>query len=337
MAVSAAKYFEVRWRVQGSGENWTPPRQTSPVSALSIAELEPSKTYEIEVRAVSDCGAASLWASYVITTPDNTQRVSQANINMLRVGGIGSAWTGFAISYVNTPTSATISCTAGTLQDGANNPTYAASSTTVSGTAGTTVTYYLYYDDPTGTGGTLPLGISTTYSDLSANQGRIFVGAADVVYPTSGSGGGGGSPGGGGGCVTVDMWLLEGLLAGRVQMGQAIDGAAYDPVGMLDRIVETNLILAQPCMRLITESGCTVDASCSTPMTMPDGSVRMFPDMLGELALVNDHGDIRWERVIDLYPIGVRPVVHIRMNNQCFFAGADANRRVATHNLIMVK
>lgn len=88
---------------------------------------------------------------------------------MLRVGGIGSAWTGFGISYTSTDTSATISCTAGTLQDGVLNPSYGASSVTVSGTPSTTATYFLYYDDPSGTGGTLTLGASTTYSDLSAN------------------------------------------------------------------------------------------------------------------------------------------------------------------------
>lgn len=88
---------------------------------------------------------------------------------MLRVGGIGSAWTGFGISYTSIDTSATISCTAGTLQDGVLNPSYGASSVTVSGTPSTTATYFLYYDDPSGTGGTLTLGASTTYSDLSAN------------------------------------------------------------------------------------------------------------------------------------------------------------------------
>lgn len=57
------------------------------------------------------------------------------------------------------------------------------------------------------------------------------------------AGGGSGSPGGGGGCVTVDMWLLDALRAGRVQVGQAIDGAAYNPVDVVPRIVESNLIM----------------------------------------------------------------------------------------------
>lgn len=87
-------------------------------------------------------------------------------------------------------------------------------------------------------------------------------------------------------------------------------------------------------MRLVTESGCEVHASYSTPMTMPDGSLKHLPDMLGQLALVDDHGHLRWERVVSLDDIGLRPVVLIQMSNQCFFAGTDPKRRVATHNLI---
>jgi hypothetical protein len=72
-------------------------------------------------------------------------------------------------------------------------------------------------------------------------------------------------------------------------------------------------------------------------MTMSDGSVRMFPDMLGQLALVNDRGDVRWELVTLMQDIGMQWVVLIRMSNQCFFAGVEADRRVATHNPIAVK
>lgn len=324
----------MRWR-KDDGE-WSAPRTIYGLSC-DISGLHEG-TYTASVVAVNALGVQSpATNSPTFSITDVGHRTSQKYSSMLTVGGIRSAWTGFTITYTATPTSATINCTAGTLQDGVSNPTYAASSATVSGTGGTTTTYYLYYDDAPGAGGTLALGTTTTYSDLSANQGRIFVGQVDVAFPTSGSSSGGGSPGGGGGCVTVDMWLMDGLAAGRVQVGQAIDGATYDPVGMVDRIVESNLILPQPCMRLVTESGCVVEASRSTPMTMPDGSLRMFTDMLGELALVNDRGAIRWEHVTALEDIGIRPVVLIRMSNQCYFAGAQADRRVATHNPIAVK
>lgn len=337
MAKTVAVSFDVRWRETGSTSGYSSPVNFKAGAEIVLNGLDRTKSYDVQARAVSACGARSDWAQQTVTVPDANQRVSQANLAMLRVGGIGSAWTGFSISYTASATSATISCTSGTLQDGALNPSYAASSIVVSGTAGATATYYLYYDDATGAGGTLPLGATTIYSDLSANQGRIFVGSVEVTFPTSGSGSGGGNPGGGGGCVCVDMWLLDGLLAGDADIGDLVDGATFAPTGMVDRTVTMNTIMPQPCMRLETESGCVVEASVSTPMTMPDGSVRMFPEMLGELVLVNDRGDIRWERVTALVPIGRRPVVLLRVGDQCYFAGREPDRRVATHNVILQK
>lgn len=337
MAKSSAVSYDVRWRVTGDTGAWSVPQSFKVGSEIVITGLDRSKSYDFQARAVSACGAKSDWAAQTGVVADANQRVSQANMAMLRVGGIGSAWTGFSISYTATTTSATISCTAGTLQDGVLNPSYAASSVVVSGTAGSSVTYYLYYDDPTGAGGTFALGSTTTYSDLSANQSRIFVGSVEVTFPASGSGSGGGNPGGGGGCVCIDMWLLEGLLAGDADIGDLVDGATYAPAGMVDRTVTMNTITPQPCMRLETESGCVVEASISTPMTMPDGSVRMFPEMLGELVLVNDRGAIRWERVTSLKPIGIRLVILLRVGDQSFFAGREPDRRVATHNVILNK
>ncbi|WP_130617987.1 hypothetical protein [Dyella amyloliquefaciens] len=339
MAKSVAVRNEVRWRVAGSTGGYSSPQSFKVGADIVINGLDRTQSYEFQARSVSACGATSEWADQdVVVIPDASQRVSQANLAMLRVGGIGSAWTGFTISYIATPTSATISCTVGTLQDGVNNPTYAASDVVVTGTAGATVTYYLYYDDPVGKGGTFPLGATTVYSDLSLNQGRISVGSAVVDFPTSGSGSGGGSPGGGGsGCVCIDMWLLEGLLAGDVQVGDVIDGATYEPIGMVDRAVTMNTVTPQPCYRLETESGCVVEASASTPMTMPDGSLRMFPDMIHQPVLVNDRGRIAWERVVSLKPIGIRLVVLLRVGDQCYFAGVDPDRRVATHNIFAAK
>ena len=337
MAKSAAVSYEVRWRETGSLGGYSSPATFKAGSEIVLNGLDRNKSYDVQARAVSACGARSDWAIQTVAVPDANQRLSQGNLSMLRVGGIGSAWTGFSISYSATTTSATISCTAGTLQDGALNPAYAASSIVVSGSAGATTLYYLYYDDPDGKGGTFPLGATTVYSDLSLNQGRINVGSVEVAYPTSGSGSGGGNPGGGGGCVCVDMWLLDGLLAGDARVGDTVDGATYAPIGMVPRTVTMDTIMPQPCWRLETESGCVVEASASTPMTLPDGSLRMFPEMLGELALVNDRGRMAWERVVALELIGIRPVILLRVGDQCYFAGREPDRRVATHNIIAQK
>lgn len=63
MAVSAAEYYEVRWRIAGSSEAWSTPKRVSPVDEIVVTELERDKSYDFEVRAVSNCGAKSLWVS----------------------------------------------------------------------------------------------------------------------------------------------------------------------------------------------------------------------------------------------------------------------------------
>lgn len=333
-----AKFYDIRYRRAGVLTDWSKPVRFKAGAPYKINGWNSGDTYNVQARSVSACGAMSAWGDQAdLVIPSVSQRVTNDHINTLRTGGIGSAWTGFTISYSCTPTSATISCTAGTLQDGATNPSYGASSAVVSGTASTTVTFYLYYDDPTGTGGSLTLGATTAYSDLSLNQGRVFVGQTVVVFPATGTGSGSGSPGGGGACVCVDMLLLEGLRARDAAAGTTVDGVEYETGSVVPMRVDSAVMCFAPCMRLITESGCVVDASRSTPMTMPDGSLKLLPEMLGELVFVDDEGALRWERVAALYDIGNRPVMLISMRNQCYLAGKTASKRVATHNLIAPK
>ena len=68
----------------------------------------------------------------------------------------------------------------------------------VTGTNGTTVTFYLYVNDPAFAGGTLTLQQTTAPSVLTSAAGTVLVGSCAVVFPSSGSGSGGGHGGGGG-------------------------------------------------------------------------------------------------------------------------------------------
>lgn len=70
MAVSSAEFYEVRWRVKDADEAWSPPRRIAPTGEIVITELDRTQQYEFEVRAVSNCGAKSIWVSsdYVVPT-----------------------------------------------------------------------------------------------------------------------------------------------------------------------------------------------------------------------------------------------------------------------------
>lgn len=152
---------------------------------------------------------------------------------------------------------------------------------------------------------------------------------------TGGTSGGGGS--GSSGCVAVTQYLTTNLVAGSAKEGMIIDGVAYQPDRVYPREIEAIRFMEQPCLLMTTESGIELVASTTTPMTMPDGSCKMFPDMFGELVLVDDYGDIRWERVTGLEDAGMQMVALISMSDQNYFAGVNPNRRIGSHNLINPK
>jgi hypothetical protein len=70
VAKSSAEYYEVRWRVSGSDESWSAPQRVAPAHEIVVEDLDRTKTYEFEVRAVSACGAKSDWVSGTHTVPD---------------------------------------------------------------------------------------------------------------------------------------------------------------------------------------------------------------------------------------------------------------------------
>lgn len=143
--------------------------------------------------------------------------------------------------------------------------------------------------------------------------------------------------GGGGGCVSTEMYMDTIRIAGDIQIGDWIDGSEYNPDGIILRQVRQNRQMLQPCLRMTTVSGISIIASTTTPMTLQDMSCKMFPEMLGELVLVDDNGVIRWEEVISLEDVGEKMVVLFNVDDQSYFAGEIGNRRIATHNIDTVK
>lgn len=338
MAKSAAVNLDVRWRETGVVQ-WGNTKRIPATSELVFPDLDRSKTYDVQVRAVASCGAMSDWATTTGVIPANNQRIDNGNINMLRTGGIGSAWTGFTISYTSSPTSATISCTSGTLQDGAGNPTYAASSAVVSGTASTTVTYYLYYDDPTGAGGTVSLGTTTAFSDLSANQGRISVGSVDVVFPATGTGSGSGDPGGGAGpCPVVEAWVYgrrsswlrpRWVRAGNVRVG---DWLWLPRERRWGQVTYSQAKLA-PCVRIDTARNVPLSCSTSAPIGVTTGADVLAPNLLGVALPSTINGQRMADTCTAITPLGQRWVQHITCEHSHFLAGDIKGRGLDHHNL----
>jgi hypothetical protein len=205
-------------------------------------------------------------------------------------------------------------------------------STSVTGTNGAVVTYYLYLNDPGFAGGTQTLIATTNVADVYGGDGYVYIGGFSLTFPASGTGSGtppGG--GGGGGCVRCDQWLPTGKRAGDIHADDTIVGTDGGLLSSSYR-VDAARINDQPCWQLVTESGASVTASDSTPMTLPGGALAMFPDMLGEQVAVLREGVATWERVTQMRYVGLAPVNQISIGGNCYWAGDVPDVYISTHN-----
>ncbi|MDE2427028.1 MAG: hypothetical protein KGO96_14105, partial [Elusimicrobia bacterium] len=127
----------------------------------------------------------------------------QRNLTMRLTGNI-QASVPTVITYsasTGTPATATISVAAFTMLAGSYTVAYNAMSVGVTGTAGTLITYFLYFDDAASAGGTQTLVATTNKNDIFSGDGRVYVGGVVVQFPSSGTGSGTGAHGGIGGAV----------------------------------------------------------------------------------------------------------------------------------------
>lgn len=195
--------------------------------------------------------------------------------------------------------------------------------------ASTTVTYYLYYSDPTYAGGTQALQFTTSPQTLSQAPGIVNLGNCSVTTPSSGTGGGGGGSGGGGYCITEEMWVREGLMARDAKPGSLFDcldipsaqGIHQRPLLSFERALEE-------CVRLRTQDGCELDCSTSTPFDLLGGGSAKAPDMQGKL-VVTDRGI---SPVIHIEPLGVHGVIRCHLGGVSFAAGREPRARIYSHN-----
>lgn len=319
----ATYYYRARARgqlVQGGWSSYT--------SVFSSAGVDVSA-----ISAEADSGGG-------LKTAGSGQQIGdQRNLNMVGVGSLRSAWNNTP-SYSATsgsPAHATISFPASILTLGSVTVSYNAMSVGVTGTGGTNVQYWLYFDDPGYSGGSQTLVATTNSNDLVASNGRVYVGNVTVAFPTSGSGGGGGG-GGGGGCVEVDQWVLRGdgtpVRAGDVRAGDVILGCDEAREGYEPLVVESAEHSTEPCLRL-TVGESTVTASVHTPMTLIDGLRALLPDMLPGVAVCSGDGERHeWRTVRALAHVGDREVVHIRVGGRRYWAGEEPGAYILTHNPI---
>ena len=255
------------------------------------------------------------------------------NQSPVGIGSFGSSWdSNLSITYTspaNTGT-ATISVTAANLIAGNNSIAYNASSVGVSGTIGFNTKFYLYYNDPSYSGGSQTLIASTTPYSVTAGNGYVFVGSITVAFASTTSSGGG--TGGGLSCVVLDTVLPGYDRAGDVVPGDYLDLA--NPVTFERRkgLVSYAKTETVSCVRFTTESGIELECSETAPIAIEGGEMVLAPYLAGKMIPVCDFGEWRIEKVICVEPIGMREVRHITCENDLFLAGKHRGRYVLHHN-----
>ncbi len=256
----------------------------------------------------------------------------QRNLLPILSAGAQAVWQNLSITYTaaaGSPATATISVTAaqilGLLAAG-GLVSYNASSASVTGTGGTSPTYYLYYLDPAYSGGTQTLYATTNANDLRGQLGIVYIGSVVVAFPTSGSGSG---SGGGGLCVADDMYVRPHRLAGAAQPGDEFDCVDF-PTGQGKHVRKLLAVTRgkEQCVRLVAENGCALVCSISTPFDTVDGRELRAPDMLGERVLT----DLGLSPLVKITPVGLRNVSRNHLGGVSYAAGELPDRRIYSHN-----
>lgn len=255
---------------------------------------------------------------------------------MVGVGNYGAGWSGGSITYSATTTSATITAAASNLRLGSSSLSYSASSVTVSGSAGTTATYYLYYDDDGYTGGAKTLNATTSQLTTISADGRVLVGTVAVTFPTSGTGGGSG----GQGCPVRTARVVrrtlggeEEIAAGAVAVGDRLK--IIDPVTGATRwgLVTMSRPAYVDCVRVVQQGGVALSCSVTAPLGCSDGVATLAPDSLGRPVTGLDAGALTRGEIVHVASIGKCWVQHITCEDDFFLAGDQPGRYLAHHNL----
>lgn len=185
--------------------------------------------------------------------------------------------------------------------------------------------YYIYAVDPNGDGTGLSYAATRTFTDTTASPDRAYVGKI-----TTATSSGGGSPPDE--CVVVSMWVGTGKRAGEVTVGDdlitLVDGG--ESVGLYP--CRANRMTLAECVRITTVSGCWVECSIDTPVTLRSGDTVLAPNVRGCMVAVLDRGEYRWEPVASVESIGQHLVAHISVDDGTYAAGGEPDRLVFTHN-----
>jgi hypothetical protein len=145
---------------------------------------------------------------------------------------------------------------------------------------------------------------------------------------------------GGGGCVEVDSILPDGRRAGDIKVGDVMELGDEKTFTASHGTVTYSEKKSAQGFRVMTASGVSLVCSDTAPIPTEDGLV-LAPALKGKRVAIriDDNGKFiaRWDRVIEVSPLGQIDVQHITVGDKCFWAGERAGCYMLHHNLKMIE
>lgn len=262
---------------------------------------------------------------------------------MVGVGSFGAGWSGGALTCASSNLSATITMGAATLKAGGASIAYNQASTSVSiagpNTTGKEITYHLYLDDDTYSGGSKSLHATTSDITTVSADGRVYVGKILVHYPASGtSSGSGSSP-----CPDEDAWVLRAdpngirpdwpVRAKAVRAGHFLRLTDGTP-----GLVSYSERKPAPRVR-VSAGGRSLTCSTSAPLELAGttGECVLAPESLGSTIKALASGAPCSVEIDDVKDAGNGWVQHITCQDACFWTGDDPEFLFGHHNMKQVQ
>ena len=155
----------------------------------------------------------------------------------------------------------------------------------------------------------------------------------DIYVPSSGYGSGG--------CVVEDSFIGATMQAKYLKAGMMVD--TFTPPSMMERLPAAYVLepIYRKVVEIESESGAKLVCSVDTPFNLrhatvdlEEGMWKYAPDMLGEDVLVDNNGQLGWEKVVSVKKMGDAKVVPIDVGGRSFAAGVEPNKRIYSHNMV---
>ena len=167
------------------------------------------------------------------------------------------------------------------------------------------------------------------------------VGPPTVPPNTPPPGGGGGT---GGGCVLLDSYmpLVESEIfngreikqAYQLREGYAISlNTADEELNTYIGSVVFNVVDLQPCVRIETAQGISLNCSTTAPIFTKDSEFVDAPDLMNKQILCMKDDKEFWDEVVSIESIGEKFVAVINAGDTAFWAGEQDGSYVLHHNI----